>query len=62
MGGRYYFGNVPKKKFLALVLDLGLGEQIDCQTAEEESIAIVLFIIGGVLVVGLLGWIALRFL
>lgn len=58
-----YFGRAIRNldKYSALAENI-LGEQIDCQTAEEESIAIVLLIVAGVLVVGLLGWIALRFL
>ena len=58
-----YFGRAIRNldKYSALAENI-LGEKIDCDSAEEESIAIVLLIIGGVLVVGLLGWIALRFL
>lgn len=59
-----YFGRAIRNldKYSALAENI-LGEQIDCETAEEESmVAAVLLIVGGVLLVGLLGWIALRFL
>ena len=58
-----YFGRAIRNldKYSALAENI-LGEKIDCQNEAEESMVIVLFIIGGVLVVGLLGWIALRFL
>lgn len=58
-----YFGRAIRNldKYSALTENI-LGEEIDCQSKAEESMVIVLWVIGAVLVVGLLGWIALRFL
>jgi hypothetical protein len=58
-----YFGRAIRNldKYSALAENI-LGEEIECQSEAEESMVAVLLIIGGVLVVGLLGWIALRFL
>lgn len=56
-----FFGRAIRNldKYSALAENI-LGEKIDCASA--ESIDVVFWIIGGVLVVGLLGWLALRFL
>ena len=57
-----YFGRAIRNldKY-ALLAENILGEEIDC-ASNAESIAVVFWIIGGVLIVGLLGWLALRFL
>ena len=57
-----YFGRAIRNldKY-ALLAENILGESVDC-ASNAESIAVVLWIIGGVLIVGLLGWLALRFL
>ena len=56
-----FFGRAIRNldKYSALAENI-LGEEIDCSSA--ESIAVVLWVVGGVLIVGLLGWLALRFL
>ena len=45
----------------ALLAENILGEKIDC-ASNAESIAVVLWVVGGILLVGGLGWLALRFL
>lgn len=57
-----YFGRAIRNldKYSALAENI-LGEEIDC-ASNAESIAVVFWIIGGVVAVGLLGWLALRFL
>ena len=57
-----YFGRAIRNldKYSALAENI-LGESVDC-ASNTESIAVVLWVVGGVVAVGLLGWLALRFL
>ena len=60
-----YFGRAIRNldKYSALAENI-LGEQIDCETAEEaeDSMAIVLWIVGGVVLVGIAGCIVMMFI
>lgn len=59
-----YFGRAIRNldKYSALAENI-LGEQIDCETAEEaeETTSVVLWIVGGLLLVGIAGCLAMMF-